>query len=481
METRSDRALAFAWENFGSAALGDRRRTRRLVRTAARIVQRPGGSLPDKLKDPAELKGLYRLVQAAEVTHAAVLEPHRQRTLARMRACAGDVLILHDTTELDYTGKRSLQHLGQIGNGSHRGDLCHNSLAVVAGTRAVLGLVSQILHTRPAAPDNEGRAARRDKPERESRLWQRGSEAVGSPPAGRRWIDICDRGADLFEYLDHKHATGGDYVVRSRHDRKLGWPEACAAGAPHTNEGGSAPASPTLWAYARALPERVRETIVVAARDRRPARQATVRIGAGPVTLPPPKNPRGQYRDTGLTVWVVYVSELDPSPGVEPLEWILLTNVPVAAAADACARRDWYACRWVVEEFHKAQKTGCGIELPQFTAEQRLEPVIALLSVVAVSLLELRCASRRHDAAQRPATEILPAEYVAVLSAWRYQELRPNLSVREFFLALARLGGHQNRKHDHPPGWLVLWRGWTTLENMVTGARAMEAVKCGQT
>ena len=60
-----------------------------------------------------------------------------------------------------------------------------------------------------------------------------------------------------------------------------------------------------------------------------------------------------------------------------------------------------------------------------------------------------------------------------MFGAWRYQESRPNLNVYEFYYALARLGGHQNRKHDPPPGWLVLWRGWTQLQAMVDGVRAV--------
>ena len=53
-----------------------------------------------------------------------------------------------------------------------------------------------------------------------------------------------------------------------------------------------------------------------------------------------------------------------------------------------------------------------------------------------------------------------------------YQKKGQPLTVREFFLLLARLGGHQNRKKDHPPGWLVLWRGWQALQLMVAGALA---------
>ena len=100
--------------------------------------------------------------------------------------------------------------------------------------------------------------------------------------------------------------------------------------------------------------------------------------------------------------------------------------------------------------------------------------MIALLSVVAVSLLNLRDMSRDKQAQDRPAEEVVSREEVEVISGWRYGKRRA-LSVKEFFLALARLGGHQNRRKDRPPGWLVLWRGWQALQLMVQGARAARA------
>ena len=115
---------------------------------------------------------------------------------------------------------------------------------------------------------------------------------------------------------------------------------------------------------------------------------------------------------------MIHVREVDPPAGVEPVEWILLSNVPVPDFEQACERADWYACRWIIEEYHKAKKTGCSIEDLQFTSEERLEPVIALLSVVALSLLQLRSASRQEDASTRPALEIMPEVHVAVLSGW---------------------------------------------------------------
>ena len=72
----SDTTDTFGQRNFGMAELGDRRRTRRLVALAERMVLHPGSTLPHKLHDPADLTALYRLCRRPEVTHEAVLAPH---------------------------------------------------------------------------------------------------------------------------------------------------------------------------------------------------------------------------------------------------------------------------------------------------------------------------------------------------------------------------------------------------------------------
>jgi hypothetical protein len=45
-------------------------------------------------------------------------------------------------------------------------------------------------------------------------------------------------------------------------------------------------------------------------------------------------------------------------------------------------------------------------------------------------------------------------------------------SVLTFYMHVARLGGHQNRKCDGFPGWITLWRGWMKLQSMVDGYTA---------
>lgn len=451
--------------HFGNAHLGDQRRDKCLVRIADLIYRHPGGTLPAKLHHPKDYKAMDRLMNQPEATHASVLEPHRQRTLQEMRQAPGVVLVLHDTTELDYSGLLSITDLGPIGGGLNRGYLCHNSLAFDPQRHEVLGLANQILHCRRHVGRKEKVKAKRERLDRESRLWINGVEAVGPAPDGSCWVHVADRGADTFEFLGRPWGPNEAFVMRSKVNRVI--------------RRGHDPQGPKdyLHTYIRTLPLKGQREVIVSARPGQPERKAIVAVTFAPVLLCPPHVRRGIYEKRALPLWVVRVAELKPPPGVKALEWILLTNRKVGTFEDAWERVDWYKCRWVIEEYHKAQKTGCAIEDLQFTTSAAMTPMIAMLSVVAVTLLNLREASRRPDAKERPARDLVDARYVAVLSAWRYNKIRKDLSIHDFFYGVARLGGHQNRKRDHPPGWIVLWRGWMALQHMVDGTEALKS--CG--
>lgn len=469
MDTPDSATIDFGHDHFGTANLGDQRRTKRLVQAANRIVQRPDESLPHKLLTPADLDAFYRLVNRPEVTHDAVLAPHRYRTRQRMLGHQGPVLILHDATELDYTTITSLDTLGQIGNGSRRGYICQNSLAVAADSGEVLGLASQILHHRRRKPRGEAKTEARGRADRESRLWVRGAQAVGPMPERACWVHVADRGSDTFETLEAFHGLG-QFVIRANASRVI------AAG-----HDPATPAAAKLHDYARALPSLGSKPVDVhyrpadrKGRTRRPVqpqRQTRVRVAAAPIRVQPPHIHRGDHGDQPLALWVVHLREENPSVGADPLEWFLLTNRPVSTLEQALEIAHWYELRWIIEEYHKAMKTGSGIENLQFTTEDALQPTIALLSVVATFLLNLRELARRPDAKERPAEEVVCPAMVKVLCLWRHERERPDWSVHAFVMALGRLGGHQNRKSDGLPGWLTLWRGWQALQAMLLGYR----------
>lgn len=456
---------------FGSAELGDRRRTARLVTTFNQLRRHPGSTLPNKLASPPDLKGLYRLMDRPEVTHEALMTPLRAYTLKNIAACQGTVLLIHDATELDYTDREPLaEHLGQIGSGHGRGYLCHNVLAVDAQSPSVLGLMDQILHCRDTVPENETMAEHRARETRESLLWIKGTRHL---PRDRRLVDVADQGADTFEFLEHEHHSGRTFVIR------VYKPRIVQAG--HDGEG------PRYYMseYVHGLAELGRFTMDVQSQRKRNAPFRSARTGAefvvrgGALLVHPPHAKWGKHGDDPLPLYAVLITEVHPPKDEKPVEWLLLTNQPVKTFADAWRVTGWYECRWIVEEYHKGQKTGVAIEELQFTTVERLQPAIALLSAVALTLLDLRDASRHDDAQTRLATTVVSPDYVAVLTAWRYGEVRLKISVHDFYYALARLGGHQNRNHDKRPGWLVLWRGWQKLQAMFDGYLAAQRTRCG--
>lgn len=451
---------------FGNAELGDRRRTARLVTTFEQMCRHPGGTLPDKLSTPADLKALYRLCASESVTHETIVAAMRDYTLERIASHDGPVLVVHDATEFDYTSLDSLtQELGQIGKGTHRGYICQNVIALDAQTGEVLGLLDQILHCRDEVPEGETLTEHRNRDTRESLLWVKGAAHL---PGDARLIDVADQGASTFEFFEHESKSGRRFVVRNGKVRKV------YAG--HEPDG----REEYLKEYVQGLPELGRYTMDVQRQKGRKARvEAEFAIRGGPILLLPPHAKHGHHGDDPLPLYVVYVSEVNPPAGEKPIEWMLLTNEPVLTLDDAWRVISWYERRWVIEEYHKAMKTGCRIEDLQFTAVERLQPAIALLSAVSLTLLTLRDASRRADASTRPASTLFALEYIEVLSVWRYGKLRSDLTIHDFHFALARLGGHQNRKSDHPPGWLVLWRGWTKLQYMLDGYLTAKRKKCG--
>lgn len=449
---------SFGQQHFGACNLGDARLTARLVKTADRFLGHPGGTLPDKLNRNADLIGFYRLANNPKVSHARLIEAHCARTRRLMADAGGVLLVIHDTTEIDFSGL-DVEDLGPIGHGGCSGYLAHNSLAYDYQNREVLGLANQTLHVRRRVPKGESPKAKRAHPERESRLWKKGWAALGPPCGGPLRVNVADRGADMLEFIEAVENGGDHYVIRSKSNRNI-----------EIDDGNGGVIKTKLHDFAATLATLGTRSVSVQANCDQPARKATVRVACGRVSIKPPHFARGEHSDRNLATFVVHVREVKPPKGAQPLQWILLTNVATTDLEGANRCIDWYACRAVIEEYHKAMKTGCGIELPQFTTGAALRASIAVLSVVATQLLRLRDLARGPNATTQPATQVIDDDYVEAVSLWRFNEVR-ELNVHDFFKALGKLGGHLNRKHDGSPGWLVLWRGWTKLQLLVAGAQ----------
>ena len=93
-------------------------------------------------------------------------------------------------------------------------------------------------------------------------------------------------------------------------------------------------------------------------------------------------------------MWVVEAREINPPKNVEPTRWVLLTSDPVDNFDDAWTILGYYEKRWLVEEFHKALKTGCRLESRQYETAKRLEAICGMLSILAVRSFYLKIVTK---------------------------------------------------------------------------------------
>lgn len=468
MEDRMNASGVFApaeWaeRQFGAVELGDVRRRRRAVVLAGQMARHPAASLPDQAGGWSATKAGYRLFDRAEVTFEALQSPHWQMTRQAASAC-GVVLMIEDTTELDFTPHRNAAGLGPIGDGGGCGLLLHSTLAVdPEGAGRVLGLAYQMVFCRRATPEHETRTQRKQR-RRESQIWPQSVEQVGACVSGAQWVHVCDRYADNFEMFAACRREQVDFLIRVAQDRRVAPGHQAAEPSEH------------LLQWARSLPAAGRRELAVRSRPQRQARRTRLSVAFAPLTVFPPWLDRDS--STPLRCWVVRVWEASPPAEEEPIEWVLLTSVPVEEFERALTMSHWYSLRWLVEEYHKCLKTGCAVEKRQLQHADRLEACIGMLALVAVRLLQLKLRAKADP--DCPALEAGSADHVRVLAAYRRRSAE-NWTVHEFWREVAKLGGFLARKSDGDPGWQTLWRGWQKLDLMTLGASLTqtEDLNCG--
>jgi hypothetical protein len=472
------------------------------VKVAAAIASKPDASLPKQTGDWADLMGAYRLFNNPAVQPPDIQEPHCQRTRERCRGLPV-VLCVQDTSTLDYTRFKSKKGLGPIDRQNGQGLLQHTVLAVVPGCGRLLGVLNQRWQIRIAAPEGETVKQRRAR-WRESLFWAEGIEAVGKPPpmAGTRFISVADRGADCFETFEACMKMDHGWILRAQHDR---WVQ---------------DRSDHLWSFmgSRAILKTIKVKVPARAAKRttnrglggkrRAARTARVEIrAAAGVQLDPPHGQRRTH-PCPQTMNVVYAREIDPPAGVtEPIDWMLLTSEPVNSIRSALRVIAWYRCRWVIEEYHKVQKSGCRLEDSQLQDVDALRRLAAVVGVCAVRMLWLRDLAGRglelassnllpgQQMAATPAassaraatttttttttttspaddpkmlSSLIPPLWIAIVT--RLAKGSGKLTPRQFWQTIARRGGWLARKHDGRPGWKALWDGWHDVALLVEGA-----------
>jgi Transposase DNA-binding/Transposase DDE domain len=464
---------------FAGAELGDVRLTKRLLRVATSAARAPGDSFPEISGSDSELEGVYRFLSNARVTPASILEPHLRAT--RRRGGHGDVLVLHDTTGFAFRGGSTRDGLGRLQRSgrsqSRQGFFGHFSLAVSAdGSRQPLGLLG--LKTFVRGEQAPGPTTGRDCGERENKESSRwvalASEVHSSTPNA---VHVMDREADSYENYRQLIANGIRFVIRG----KVGWARVGERLGVHG----------TLPELAAQTPIRLTRDVVVSRRTpnsvgvlnkahpARAERSTKLAVRAARVFLPRPYSFSRRDPDRqSIELNVVWVEEVKPPRGAEPISWMLLTTEPIGTRHDIEKIVDAYRARWTIEEFFKALKTGCAFERRQLESLSALCNALAVFSVIAWRLLLLRSVSRATP--DRPAGTVATRQQLAVLRSLpqiddRFADIvvPPRATASDLLSAVAKLGGHL--KNNGPPGWQVIGRGYDALLLLELGWMAREA------
>lgn len=438
----------WAVTEVGGADFGDARLAQRWVHLVDCLSEHPAASIPQACGTWTQTKAAYRFFDNPRVTPTAILAPHRAETVQRA-AEYPIILAVQDTTVFNFTLHRHTQGVGPIGQAGLSGFFLHSCLAV-SPEGIPLGLLGGTTWVRPPESQDSHRTHKqRPLADKESRRWVDWMDAATADiPPTTRVIMVADREGDVFDVFGHAVETGRDVLVRAAWDRRLVDPAGY------------------LWATVAAQPVLGTLTVAVPRHDHAPTRLAAVTLRRARVTLRPPPHRRAEHL-AAPTVTAVWVREERPPEATPPIEWMLLTTLPVEdlAAAETVVR--YYTYRWRIERYHYVLKSGCHIEDLQLETFDRLDRALAVYRIVAWRLLWLTYLAREPP--DPPCTTVLrPAEWAALYAAHTRRRDPPPAPVdlRTAVRWIAQLGGFLGRRSDGEPGVKTLWRGYRRLEDL---------------
>jgi Transposase DNA-binding/Transposase Tn5 dimerisation domain len=438
-------------EELKTLDLGDDRLNQRQKTILDRFAAQPSASIPGACRGWAETQAAYRFFAHPRVTAEEVLHPHRDATLARI-AEHPVVLLPQDTTELDFSRpQQPVEGAGPLSYQERTGFFQHVRLAVTP-ERLPLGVIDATAWGRDPE-DYQKNDRRKQKPieEKESYRWLLGYRracAVAAAVPGTQIISISDREGDIYECFVEAQTIEGpraDWIIRACQDRST----------PRKSDEDETYVKLRETVAARTPLGRLKIQVPRSAEG--PAREATMTVRSATIELKPPD--RVGRKLPRVTVNAVRIREESPPAGVKPLDWLLLTDLPVATFEAACLVVEYYSCRWPIEVFFRIYKSGCRIEEIQLESEDRLLPCLALYLIVAwrvhwLTMLGRTCPDLACDVV------FAEEEWRSVWTIVR-REPAPATAppLNEMIRLVASLGGHLGRKHDGPPGAQVLWIG----------------------
>lgn len=461
-------------DEMKTAKLGDKRLNARLAQVLSQLAARPTASIPAACGGRAEMVAAYRFCENESTSFRNVLQPHIDATRQRM-AVQPVVVLAQDTSEIDVTRpEQQVTGAGPLDGNSRRGALLHLMHAFTPdGTPlgTVFGNAWVREEERVCKPLTRAERAAIPIEEKESYRWvvtlRQASEEARHCPA-THLINVADSEADIYEVLVEgtREPRTIDWIVRACQDRALLCETSQNTAEKHVRE--YVLQQPVL--FGKTIQVRGRKAKVACEtrgrRQPRQSREAEVVVRAARVTLRPPR--RSDHELPPVTVNVVLVSEVNPPPDDTPIEWLLLSSLPVDTVEQVQQVIQYYCVRWMIEIFFRVLKSGCRVEERLFEHMDRLLTCLAVYVIVAWRTLYV-CRLGRSCPEMSCEAVFEPAEWKSVWKVVHRAEPPiepPCLGV--FVRLVAQLGGYVNRKRADLPGPQTIWIGLQRVHDFAT-------------
>ena len=426
------------YDQFSKVEVKDTRLQKRAVDIGIGCAEHPERSLAGRFDVWADLKATYRFFSNPKITHQVLQKPHYQQTLNKAFFSQQLVLFIQDGSELLFNSHPWTHGLGPTADSTGNGLMFHSCLVAKyheSEETEILGLGYQEAWVRC-----EEKLAEASK---ESEVWLRTLEKMGRPQAN--WVSVGDRSNDIYDFLHYANKLGWKYAVRARHDRKVE----------------IAGKQTRLFPWIRKQTAQCQSKLYVKAQGEEFSGEVTLEISWIKAKIFPPGK-----TDAAATEEVTCIRTWCPQR--PKLEWLLITNLPVNTKEDALRVVKIYRRRWLIEDYHKAVKTGFRIEDNQLKQASRILALFGMIGVIATQLLAMREHCRLSPTT--PVEEKVPKRVITLIERYFMIKLK---TIRDFWRALARMGGFIGRKSDGEPGWQTIWRGYKRLQDMLYGANLL--------
>lgn len=440
---------------FANAPFSDDRIIKRLIQIADKAFSSPASSIPEACQSYSATRAAYRFFNNKNVKPEAILMTHREQTIERMRKHK-TVLVIQDTTSLDYRTHPATKGLGNYSNANGAlGLKLHTALAVTEDGLP-LGILDHHIWARN--PDEYGKRHSRDDlhiSDKESQRWlDTLNSSLKDAPKYINAVTVCDREADIYEFFSEAVSNNQQLLVRVSQNRLIK-----EEGRKLFNE-----------IENKSVCGHINVDIPRDVEGKRPPREATLEIKFCPVTVKRTRRIINSKSLPSLNLHVVQAKEINVPQGTQPIHWLLITTLPVENFEQAIEKIKWYRQRWKIERYHYVLKSGCKVEELQLETAEGLQNAVSVYSVVAWKLLWLKYESETEP---EISCEVVLEEHewkalYCVINRVSIPPAQPP-TLKEATLMIAKLGGFLARKGDGNPGVKVIWRGLRRLFDIAEG------------